>query len=190
MDKEQNMYRQLLAAALGRLNEQQQAALVEELGWDTKAGEALRDVLVHDLHWQEQPLSMEELQKELKRELQGKNVVRREFYQELTRLIDRMQMTDAQVYNKIGMSRSLWYHIRDKKNARTKKENVLRMAVVLHVDYWEMYYLVNLAGYSLLPGQNGTDRIITACIRTKIYDTAKIDVLLIENGEPPLFSEE
>jgi hypothetical protein len=153
-------------------------------------GKALQKVLEEDIYQYQKPLTMKELRKELKQELEEKNGQQHEFYQELTRFIDRMELTDSQVYNDIGMSRSLWYHIRDNKNAKTKKKNVLRMAVVLHVDYWEMYYLVNLAGYSLLPAEDVTDKIVISCIKNKIYDKMQIDDLLIENGEKPLFSEE
>ena len=66
---------------------------------------------------------------------------------------------------------------------------MLKMAIILHLDYWEMYYLLNLAGYSLMPAQDPTDKIVSYCIRSKIYDCKQIDELFFELGEEPLFSE-
>ena len=185
--------RQLLIEVLSRLDERQILGLAEEMGRENPCGEALLQLLEEEADrfpWTQKTLGTEELKKLLKQELEVTQGYRQEFYKELIYFVDRAQKTDAQVYNEIGMNRTLWYRLRDNKNARTNKRNVLKMAVILHLDYWEMYYLVNLAGYSLLPKDDLTDRTAAFCIRHGIYEKEKIDELLIEAGEKPLFSEE
>ena len=185
--------RQLLIEVLSRLDERQILGLAEEMGRENPFGEALLQLLEEEADrfpWTQKTLGTEELKKLLKQELEVTQGYRQEFYKELIYFVDRAQKTDAQVYNEIGMNRTRWYRLRDNKNARTNKRNVLKMAVILHLDYWEMYYLVNLAGYSLLPKDDLTDRTAAFCIRHGIYEKEKIDELLIEAGEKPLFSEE
>ena len=185
--------RQLLIEVLSRLDERQILGLAEEMGRENPFGEALLQLLEEEADrfpWTQKTLGTEELKKLLKQELEVTQGYRQEFYKELIYFVDRAQKTDAQVYNEIGMNRTLWYRLRDNKNARTNKRNVLKMAVILHLDYWEMYYLVNLAGYSLLPKDDLTDRTAAFCILHGIYEKEKIDELLIEAGEKPLFSEE
>lgn len=188
---EKTIERKLLIEILTRLDEHQLLGIMEELEKDGPLGGELRRILEEDCHWNPSAsLTMEELKDNLKKELEHTNGNRREFYRELIRFVDRAQKTDAEVYNAIGMNRTLWYRLRDNKNARTNKRNVLKMAIFLQLDYWEMYYLINLAGYSLMPGDDSTDRIVAFCIRRKIYDRRQIDELLWEAGETPLFSDE
>ena len=107
----------------------------------------------------------------------------------IIRFADRAHMTDPQVYNSAKMNRALWYRIRDNKDAKPRKRTVLKIALVLHLNYWELNYLVNLAGFSFLPRHDKTDSIITQCVMQNIYDADTIDELLHENGEETLFSE-
>lgn len=186
---ERTIERRLLSEVLSMLGEWQIAEMMEKMGRDTELGEALCRIVEEDCLWeQDAPLSMEELRKMLKEELDAAQGVQREFFKELIQFVDRAEKTDSQLYNEIGMNRTLWYRLRDNKNAKTSKGNVLKMAICLHLDYWEMYYLVNLSGYSLLPRDDNTDRVVSLCIRRKIYDKREIDELLVEAGEKPLFS--
>lgn len=189
MEKE-IIYKNLLLEILSRLDEGQLFGIIDEIGRGSVYGEELCRLLEEGYNRdEEQFLSMEAWKQRLKRELKADKGHCREFYNELIYFIDREHKTDAQVYNAIGMNRTLWYRLRDNRNARTNKRNVIKMAIYLHLDYWEMYYLINLAGYSLLPGDNETDRIVASCVRHKLYDQRQIDELLCEAGERPLFSE-
>ncbi|MCI9123332.1 MAG: hypothetical protein HFH35_04510 [Eubacterium sp.] len=184
------MYKKLLTEVLARLDEGQIMEIIEELGKNSSLGKELCGILKEDGRFlTDTPMTMEEIKDILNKELDAAKKQRREFFEELIYFVDRAQKTDAQVYNAIGMNRTLWYRLRDNKNARTNKRNVLKMAIILHLDYWEMYYLLNLAGYSLMPAQDPTDKIVSYCIRSKIYDCKQIDELFFELGEEPLFSE-
>ena len=111
------------------------------------------------------------------------------FFNQIIKFADRAQMTDPQIYNGANIGRSLWYRIRDNKNVKTSKENVLKIALVLRLNYWELYYLVSLAGYSFMPHNNMTDYIIALCAWHKEFNPETIDRLLVENGKKALFSE-
>ena len=112
------------------------------------------------------------------------------FFSEVLRFAERAGMADSQIYNAIGMNRSLWYRMRDNADARTKKSNVLKLAIVLRLSFWEAYYLIALAGYSFLPGVDRTDEIIARCLFEMTYDPASIDEMLVDGGCEALFSEE
>lgn len=187
---EKTTERKLLTEIVTRLEKPQLFTIWEDLGTDSPLGKTFYQILQEDCPWNmEAALSADKLKELLKKELEVTRNYRREFYDALIYFVDRIEKTDAQVYNAIGMSRTLWYHLRDNKNAKTHKDNVLKMAIILKLDYWELYYLVNLAGYSLLPGNDDMDRVVSLCIRNKIYDVNKIDELLYEAGIRTLFSK-
>jgi len=112
------------------------------------------------------------------------------FFSEVIGFAERINLTDAQVYNAIGMNRSLWYRMRDNPDARTKKSNVLKLAIVLRLSFWEAFYLIALAGYSFVPGIDKTDETIARCLMSEEYAPDKIDEMLDENGCDTLFAEE
>ncbi len=179
--------RQLLTEVLTRLGDRQISALVEDLGRESPAGRKLLKILEEIPG--EREAGAQELKEMLKRELELSQGSGKGFFEALISFVDRAQKKDSEVYNAAGMNRSLWYRLRDHRTARTSKQNVLKMALILKLDYWELYYLVNLAGYSLLPSEDSTDKIVAFCVRHGLYDTARVDELLVEAGEEPLFSE-
>ncbi len=130
------------------------------------------------------------LEQVIREEMENSSGQTRQFYAELIRFVDRARMTDAQVYRQVGMDRKLWYRLRDQQKARTSKENVLKMCIVLHLDYWETYYLVNLSGYAFTPTAqiDRTDFGVGLCVSNGIYTPMRVDELLVELGEPPLFA--
>ena len=113
----------------------------------------------------------------------------REFFQEIIRFADRAGLTDSQLYNTIGLNRSLWYRLRDDKSARTKKSNVLKLVIALRLNFWEAFYLIALAGYSFTPGIDETDRVVASCLLRGDYDPEKVDRLLDDDGLETLFAE-
>ena len=169
------------------LDEQQ----LEELFFALRAQPAFADALRAKLRalrgdWQEKDLET------LIREQMDRSTGRmRKFFSELSCYVDRAKMTDSQVYNQVGMDRKLWYRLRDRENARTHKDNVLKMCIVLHLDYWETYYLVSLSGYSFMPSPDisRTDYGIGLCVSNGIYDPEQVDALLVKLGEPALFAK-
>jgi len=119
-----------------------------------------------------------------------KNIRKINFFSEILKFADRIGLTDSQVYNAIGMNRSLWYRMRNDSEARTKKENVLKLVIVLRLNFWEAFYLIALAGYSFLPGINETDEIVAQCLLEKIYNPEEVDKILYGKCYKTLFTEE
>jgi hypothetical protein len=107
----------------------------------------------------------------------------------IVQFADRAHMTDPEVYNSARMNRALWYRMRDNKDAKPRKRNILKIALVLRLNYWELNYLVNLGGFSFLPRHDKTDSIVAQCAWNNIYEPEAIDDLLYERGEETLFSE-
>lgn len=189
LNKQQATNEELLREILMRLTGAQLNGMLEEFGFESPLGTSLRSWLTEIEKKKCPPACAKCFQDELRTDLAANQNGRHEFFAELIRLIDRAQKTDAQVYNAIGMNRSLWYRLRDRKDARTNKLNILKIGIVLKLDYWELYYLVNLAGYSFLSTNDPTDFVIAFCVRHRIYNPVQIDQLLQEAGEKTLFSE-
>lgn len=166
----------LLKAVLRRLDLQQTQDLYLAFGSDSALADALRQRL---REWRDPA-----------QDLPAQDGGAPTFFGELVRFLARRGMTDAKLYNAIGMQRTLWYRLRDNPEAHTSKANVLKMGIVLQLDYWELYYLVSLSGYAFVPAYDGADREIASCVRAGIYAPAAIDERLYAAGEPTLFSRE
>lgn len=190
-DRERNsrpdsLDRQLLLEILRRLDEGQIKGLLAALQAKPELEAALRKAL--SLCWSgEQPYRPQQALAESARQSSGQD---RTFFQELIRFVDRAEMTDPEVYRAAGLNRTLWYRLRDKPDARTSKQNVLKIGLVLHLDYLELYYLLALGGHPFAPACSGTDLVIAVCLQKGIYDPLEVDSRLYKAGEPTLFSEE
>ena len=176
--------RQLLIKILSRMEEGQIIALQNELGADTPEGRALTDILkvISDTDGAEEENISADTAKET---AVSKEAVT--FYKVVTGFIDRAGKTESYVYNQNHMDRKLWYRLRDKPGAKTSKRNLLKMAIVLELNYWEMHYLVNLGGYPIMPALDPTDKVIAKHVRQRKYDKEAINKDLKEAGEEPLF---
>lgn len=189
---------ELLRQVLCHLSDSQVELLRQKLKEGTPEGKALRERLKR---WraEKKPMDPETLRKEIMKELRGSSKYNSSFFKELDSLMQRRGMEDAELYNAIGISQPLWSNIKKRglqdygkkvRNAHTKKENVLKMAIVLHADYYELYDLLCYGGFSFSPAVNAMDHVVAACIRAGIYDPGLIDQYLVDAGEAALFSEE
>jgi predicted XRE-type DNA-binding protein len=175
----------LLIAVLSALDETQINAALSFIGWDTPLGLRLREILSETRQNSARTNKFEDVQTLLQAELSQNANIRSEFFKELLKFVDRAQMNESQVYNEIGMNRALWYRLRDNKEARTSKQNVLKLVIVLKLDYWEAFYLISLAGFSFMTSQ--TDYVVAFCLSRNIYDPFQVDELLEENGQNAIF---
>lgn len=111
------------------------------------------------------------------------------FFEVLIHFVDRAEMTDPEVYRAAGLNRTLWYRLRDNPDARTSKANILKLGLILHLDYLELYYLLALGGHPFAPACDRTDLVVATCIRDGVYDPFEVDSRLDRAGRPTLFSE-
>lgn len=73
--------------------------------------------------------------------------------------------------------------------AHASRENVLKMALVLKLNIFELKDLLCCAGMSFSPGTNPTDYVIAKCVRNGEFDLHRVDELLYENNLPTLSKE-
>ena len=175
----------LLREVIRRLPKEQLDQLFAALQTDRELADAFHDRL---LRWRPAAdgRTLEELLADAAARATGR---KKRFYDELIRYVDRAKMTDSKVYGEAGMDRKLWYRLRDDDKARTSKPNGLKLCIVLHLDYWETYYFVNLSGYAFTPSPeiDKTDFGVCACICNGIYDPGRVDEILLALGAPALF---
>ena len=103
----------------------------------------------------------------------------------LMKLIDRRGMTNAQVYKKANVSKSVFHTIWSNKHQIPKKNTVLAFAIALELDLKETNELLKKAGYAF---SNAIvfDVLIQYFITHKIYDVFKINEILYDYNQPLL----
>jgi len=184
MDNKRITDSQLLEGIIRHLDDTQVAMLLEELEEEPALKEAFKTRLERADQTRE-AISPEEILKEGIKSSGGQEKV---FFTELLRFVDRANLKDSEVYGRVNMDRKLWYRLRDHEDARTSKKNVLKMCIILRLDYWETYYLMSLAGFAFRPYSDvdKTDYIIGLCVRSGEYDPERVEALLEKVGEEPL----
>lgn len=187
---------QLLEAILSHLDTCQIESLYPHFPQGTPLGRAFR--LWLDRARKADPVNKEALKEKILEELQSSSAFSTYFFQELGRFMERAGMTDSQLYNKIGMSQPLWSNMMSKgladegsgrRNAHTNRNNVLKMSVVLRLDYWELYNLMCYGGCAFSPARDKRDYVIACCVRAGIYNPHAIDELLDAAGQEALFGK-
>lgn len=111
---------------------------------------------------------------------------RKENFREfLFQLISERNMTDSEVYNKVGMHRKLFSDIR--QNHIPKKNNAIKLIFALELSMEDAQKLLAKAGYSLSPSSD-FDLIVTHFIATKNFNTDEIDEELYKRNLDTIFS--
>lgn len=100
----------------------------------------------------------------------------------LFKYIDETGMTDAQVYKAAGISKQVFYLIRNGKQCSLKKVNVVSICVVLQLNTEKTLRLLACCGYGLSEYIT-FDRIINFCISRGCYDVDEINELLYEYNQ-------
>lgn len=181
---------QLIDGLIRNLNDSQLLEMVDALVKEPELAQAFKwriKSMGKDIYEKHIPIEIT-IQKAIEKS-EGRT---RLFYQELLKFVERRGMKDSKVYGAIDMDRKLWYRLRDDEKASTGKENVLKMCIVLHLDYWETFYLVNLSGHSFTPyaDMSVRDFVIGLCVTNGEYDPYRVDELLVKAGEKALFGQE
>ncbi len=90
--------------------------------------------------------------------------------------IDRKNLKDSEVYNKVGIDRRLFSKIRN-NSYHPSKDTVILLAIALELNEDELDDFLFSASYSL-PKNNYFDLIIRFCFREGIYDLFTINEYL------------
>lgn len=189
---------QLLEALVMNLSDQQIEALYQVMKPGTPLGDAFH-ARVDEWRGSAEITDPELMRQRIMREIRSNSRFNKSFFAELDKLMQKKDMSDSALYNAIGISQPLWVNIRKKgiqdygkrvRDAHTKRENVLKMAIVLEADYFELYNLMCYGGFSFSPSTNIGDCVIASCVQAKVYDPFQIDEYLSAAGARTLFSEE
>ena len=101
------------------------------------------------------------------------------FQKLLFNYIDRKNLKDSDVYNKVGIDRRLFSKIRSDKDYHPSKDTVILLGISLELSEDEIEDLLLSASYSL-PKNNYYDLIIRFCFKERIYDLFTINDYLSE----------
>ena len=102
-----------------------------------------------------------------------------DFQTMLFKLIDKRNLKDSDVYNKVHIDRRLFSKIRSNRNYHPSKETIILLGLSLELSEYEIEKLLDSASYSL-PKNNYYDLIIRFCFINKIYKITKVNSLLEE----------
>lgn len=100
----------------------------------------------------------------------------------LFRLIDERGLTDAQCYNRAGISRQVFAKIRSNPQYQPKKATAVCFAIALELDLNQTNSLLKTAGYSFSPF-NEFDIIVEYYIEHEKYDFFDINESLYAYGQ-------
>ena len=106
----------------------------------------------------------------------------------LFKLIDERHLTDAYVYNKVGIIRKIFSDIRNKPNYFPSKKTIIAIIFALELSMEDALELLSKAGYTL-SSSSDFDLIVTHFISLKNFDPFAIDEELDRRGLDCIFSK-
>ena len=108
------------------------------------------------------------------------------FQEMLFQFISDKGLNEVSVYQTAGLSRQHFSKIRSNKNYYPQRDTVLKLALVMELDFDSTQEFLRSAGYAL-SDSIANDIVVAQCIRNRIYDFSDIDCMLAEQGLSPLF---
>ena len=124
-----------------------------------------------------------EMSGQAKQQLAGKN-----FSALLIQYINRTGLSNAEVYKRANLSKSVFSSIMTDSNHLPKKNNIIALAIALKLNLKETETLLMKAGYTF-SNSIDTDLVAVYCINHEIYDIDKINRILYEMQAPLLGSK-
>ena len=107
------------------------------------------------------------------------------FQTKLFSYIDKKELKDSDVYNKVHIDRRLFSKIRGNKDYHPSKETIILLGIALELNENELVDFLESASYSL-PKNSTYDLIIRFCFKEKIYNLNTINDLLYDYKCKPL----
>ena len=105
------------------------------------------------------------------------------FYKVFIRFLDASGFTDPEVYGSCNMGRDTFWRIMNKKNAGINKKTVVQLCFGLKLSYEDSVILIDAAGFSLAPGVE-FDNVIITYLKNKDYDVNDVNLSLAERKVP------
>lgn len=107
------------------------------------------------------------------------------FAEKLFALMDNRGMTSPQVYKAANLDKSLFSKITSDKNYSPSKETAISIALALCLNLRETIDLLERAGFTL-SHSTMRDAAVEYCIKEKIFNVVKVNIILDELGCQPL----
>lgn len=101
------------------------------------------------------------------------------FQKLLFKYIDKRNLKDSDVYNKVNIDRRLFSKIRSDRDYHPSKETIILLGISLNLSLDELLDLLNSASYSL-PNNDVFNLIIKFCFIEGIYDLDEINSYLYD----------
>lgn len=120
-----------------------------------------------------------ELDEKLLEDFLNKYKNEKKFQTMLFEFIDRKNLKDSDVYNKVGIDRKLFSKIRNNEDYHPSKETIILLGLSLELTEEELLKLLESASYSLSKN-NIFDLIIRFCFIEQVYDLFTVNELLEE----------
>lgn len=105
------------------------------------------------------------------------------FYKVFRRFLDASGLTDPQVYGSCNMGRDTFWRIMNQKNAGINKKTVVQLCFGLRLSYEDSVILMDAAGFSLAPGEE-FDNVIITYLQNEDYDVNDVNLSLAERNVP------
>lgn len=102
------------------------------------------------------------------------------FQTKLFSYIDKNNLKDSDVYNKVNIDRRLFSKIRSNRDYHPSKETVILLGLALELTETEIEDLLKSASYSL-PMNTTYDLIIRFCFKEHIYNINQINDFLYDH---------
>ena len=105
----------------------------------------------------------------------------------LFKLIAEKNLTNADVYHKVGLNRKIFSDIRHKKNYFPSKVTIIKIIFALELSIDDAQKLLSKAGYALSDG-NEFDLTVEKFIREKNFNQLELDKALYKKNLACVFS--
>jgi hypothetical protein len=99
------------------------------------------------------------------------------FNQILFKYIDKLGLSDADVYKKAGLDRRHFSKIRSNSDYHPSKNTTIALALALELSLKEAGKLLRAAGYTLSDSET-SDLVITFCFERGVFDIGDVNLAL------------
>ncbi len=107
------------------------------------------------------------------------------FTEKLIHLMNLRGVTNPDVYKAANLDKSLFSKLTSDKDYSPSKETAISISLALGLNLGETNDLLKRAGYTLSHSQL-RDAAVEYCIKEKIFNVVKVNIILDELGCPPL----
>ncbi len=118
-------------------------------------------------------------------EWEKKNAARKTFSSEVMRRLKERKLSSSAFYKSVEMDKRLFHRMKSDYCYKPSRDTAIRCCLGLKLLYREAAELLQLAGYSLSPGDS-RDLAIRFCFENGITDITSVNTLLQALEEKPL----